>query len=156
MATPNKPIIESIKIIHKVDTTPDWSYLESQYEELPHGKIRIISSCQVEQKFADEHPKLAKKYLKQNEARLEQVNRGEVWQLGVIAEATVRTTEGNISRLETLTSGGLWGMESDGGKEYFAETEQDQLADLKDHLEAFNVDTSNFEELAKNAQVEDA
>lgn len=51
-----------------------------------------------------------------------------------IAQVSYPVRQG-CRRLETLRSGGLWGIESDSGKEYLAEIEQAQLGDLKEHLE---------------------
>jgi hypothetical protein len=47
-------------------------------------------------------------------------------------------------RLETFTSGGLWGIDSDSGADYKRNEEIMQLRELKEHLEVFGVDTSDF------------
>jgi hypothetical protein len=70
------------------------------------------------------------------------------WVIGIIAEAIVKYPEGNNGsyRLETLSSSGLWGIENNSGK-YLDEVGEEQLAELKQHLECFNVDTSNFDSI---------
>ena len=77
---------------------------------------------------------------------------GDWWMLGIMARAEVSYAigQGN-SRLESLTSGGLWGIESDSGAEYIETVAREELADLKAHLGHFSVDLSNFDELAELA-----
>jgi hypothetical protein len=152
-----QPIIESITIFHKIDESPDWSYLETEYEKLPHGKLRIISSAQIDQDFADKHPRTALRYITENAERMRQINEGLIWAVGIYAKAVVSyaISENGDRRLETFQSGGLWGIESDSVRAYFEEVEQEQLEDLKDHLKTFNVDVSNFEEIAKTTEKKD-
>lgn len=84
-----------------------------------------------------------KKYALQDFERMESAERGN-WQMeGCVAKATVSYSIGNGSRrLETLTSGGLWGIESDSDKKYLRTLEDEELADLADHLEHFGIETS--------------
>ena len=66
--------------------------------------------------------------------------------IGIRAKAEVSYSIGNGNRrLEWLTSGGLWGIDGDADNEEIEEVEQMQLDELKEHLEVFNIDTSNFE-----------
>jgi hypothetical protein len=51
--------------------------------------------------------------------------------IGIKAHAQVQTN--GISTIQTIHSGGLWGVETDS---YFAEIEKDELADLRRELEA--------------------
>lgn len=69
----------------------------------------------------------------------------------VVAVVSYDCGQGN-RRIERLSSGGLWGIESDSSAEYLASVERDELADLKSHLETFSVDCSNFAELAGKAE----
>lgn len=57
---------------------------------------------------------------------------GEYYYLGILAEAQVRLSKN--ATIQRFTSGGLWGIESDSGPEYFAEVEKEELADLKSTL----------------------
>jgi len=86
--------------------------------------------------------------------RREGLNNGDWYFLGIMAEAEVsyEVVSGD-RRLETLISGGLWGIESDSGH-YLEEVKKAELADLKQHLEKFNVDTSNWDELVKDLEIE--
>jgi hypothetical protein len=146
----DKPKIEQIIVQRIVDDNPDVSWLKTEYEKLPHGKLKIISSCRYDQKMADEHPRRTLRYIMQDRSRLESF--GTSWvELGITATAVVSYVEENVTppckRLEWLKSGGIWGIESDSSEDYLLQEEQGQLKDLKAHLERFNVDTSNFEEI---------
>ena len=80
--------------------------------------------------------------------RMEAYNRDDWAMYGVVAKAEVSRPIGNgCRRIETFSSGGLWGIESDSDDSYFAEVAAQELADLKGHLEAFGVDTSNWADL---------
>jgi hypothetical protein len=49
-------------------------------------------------------------------------------------------------RIETFTSRGCWGVESD-AEDHIEEIEKEELADLKRHLEVFGVDVTGFDEI---------
>ena len=93
------------------------------------------------------------KYGMQDYKRMEGLNNGDWGFIGIQAEAKVSYAIGGGSRrLEDLTSGGLWGIESDSG-DYLAEVVKDELIDLKSHLEKFNVDLSNWDELVDGIEL---
>ena len=72
-------------------------------------------------------------YIEQDYQRMESLNRGAWHYLGIIAKAEVQLTpEGPI---QTIRSGGLWGIESDSGSEYLESVKQEELADLRRQLE---------------------
>lgn len=73
------------------------------------------------------------KYGKQDYDRMESLNRGSWCFIGIIAKATIQLTS-NLT--QEITSGGLWGIESDSGQEYFDEVEKEQLAELRRELES--------------------
>jgi hypothetical protein len=83
--------------------------------------------------------RLYRKYAKQDAERMRGLC-NNLWAfVGVQATATVSYPIGNGSaRLETLRSGGLWGIESDAGS-YLKEVAQEELADLRGHLEHFGI-----------------
>ena len=133
--------IESITVERINDNQPDLSWLESSVE---NGKI---DSCQYSQKDYDEDRENTEKYIEQDQARLESYYQGNWNMLGIRAIAKVSYSIGNGNRrLETLTSGGIWGVESDSDQDYFETLEQEELDNLKEHLETFGVDVSDFEE----------
>lgn len=69
-------------------------------------------------------------YTKQDYARMESLNNQNWCYLGIGAKAKV--TVGNVC--QTVTSGGLWGIESDSEESYLKEEEQNQLAELREVL----------------------
>jgi len=73
------------------------------------------------------------KYGKQDFDRMESLNNGNWCFIGIIAKAKIVTENGTI---QTIRSGGLWGIESDSDKSYIAEIEQEQLAELRKELTA--------------------
>jgi len=74
--------------------------------------------------------------------------------IGVYAIATVQYPIGSGSyRLQTFESGGLWGIASDSEPGYIEEVDQEQLDDLRGHLERFGVNVENFTVLAAKAAV---
>jgi hypothetical protein len=88
-------------------------------------------------------------YLEQEgfEERLAEYEAGNFHFMGCQARAEVSYPIGQgCRRLEQFSSGGLWGIESDSERSFLQETEKEELADLKAHLERFGVDTSDFDE----------
>ena len=79
-------------------------------------------------------------YLDQDEFedRKEEFERGDFSFVGVRAEADV-VIEGVV---QTLTSAGLWGIESDSGEEYIEDTALEEYEGLRDILKAVGVSTS--------------
>lgn len=111
--------VEAITIEWLNDDDPDLSWL-TQFEN---------SSDPEEQKYA-----------KQDRERLESY--GSDWEMmGCRAKAEVSYSIGQGSRRsEWFTSSGLWGIESDSEEQYKSEVEQEQLADLRSHLEHFGIE----------------
>lgn len=89
--------------------------------------------------------KLDELYAEQDKERLEHY--GLTWRcVGIYAQAEVSYSIGNgSSRRESLKSAGLWGIESDSEQSYLKEVECEQLNELKEHLEVFSVDVSEFD-----------
>ena len=82
-------------------------------------------------------------YGMQDYKRMEGLNNGDWCYIGIMAEAVVKypdSTDCGSYRLETLTSGGLWGIESDSEESYLESIEQEELADLKNHLATFGIE----------------
>ena len=85
-------------------------------------------------------PEDVRKYVKQDYERMESMNKGHWNYIGIRAEAKI-VVEGHIQR---ITSGGLWGIETDSEEGYFAEVESDELADLKSQLKALGFGTCSI------------
>jgi hypothetical protein len=73
-------------------------------------------------------------YVREDYKRHEALNRGDWCYLGISASAEVQLSE--RGPIQTLRSGGLWGIESDSDKSYFGEVEAEELAALRSELEA--------------------
>jgi hypothetical protein len=65
--------------------------------------------------------------------RTEALNRGEWCYLGIMATANIVLPGSDV--VQRIASGGLWGIESDSGDDYFAEVEAEELAGLRGELE---------------------
>lgn len=90
----------------------------------------------------------------QDYARAKAYSNGDWQYIGIRAEAVVSYDTGNGDRrIETLTSGGLWGIESDGSQDYIIAVVDEELAELKSHLEQFSIDTANWDELTKGIEL---
>ena len=91
-------------------------------------------------------------YGMQDYKRMECLAHGD-WQfIGICAEAQVSRPIGDgCRRLQTLTSGGLWGIESDSDRAYLVDVAQEQCLDLRAHLAAFGVPLDIFQTLADEA-----
>jgi hypothetical protein len=65
----------------------------------------------------------------------------EWWMLGCRARAhcLVEIAPG-VTRGQTFTSSGLWGVESDSGQDYLKEVEREQLEELREYLEVWGFD----------------
>lgn len=145
----NKARIDSIKVERLTDECPDVSYLETEQDE----QGNIISSCQYTQEEYLKNPKQVQGYIDEDNNRLEKFYSGEICMLGIQVKAEVSYSldkQGN-RRIEHFTSGGLWGIESDSDEEYLKDIQVEQVDDLRGHLEQFNVNLNNFDELAGQA-----
>lgn len=94
------------------------------------------------------------KYGYQDFKHMEQIERGNLQFIGIYATAKISySIEQGSRRIETFRSGGLWGIEEGykGSDKYIREEEKNQLDELREHLEQFNIDLSTFDELAAEA-----
>ena len=73
-----------------------------------------------------------RKYTREDYERMERLNRGDWRYLGIRVEAQVQTH--GQSTIQRISSGGLWGIESDSERSYFDEVAQDELRELKNEL----------------------
>lgn len=154
-----KPRIEVIRIVRRLDESPDLSYLGAYGNKWKPGAIdREELGDLGRHEYQYFYPAMTGEETgnldspSEDYRRMESYGRGDWCMLGLIAEAQVSVQKEGVQRLETFTSSGLWGIESDSGRDYIEEVKQDELADLKSHLESFGVDTSNFADLADEAE----
>lgn len=79
-------------------------------------------------------PNEVRRYVRQDYERMESMNRQQWGFIGISATAEVQLN--GMSTIQTIRSGGLWGIESDSGADHFAEVEGEELAALKTELHA--------------------
>lgn len=123
--------INSVTINRMVDDNPDTSYL-GEYSNLSDSGDAIDRKERGDmlrneyRYFNPTNPE----YVEQDYERMESLNRGGWCYLGIQAQAEV-IVNGTIQR---ITSGGLWGIESDSGSDYFEEVAAEQCEELRDTL----------------------
>jgi hypothetical protein len=107
-----------------------------------------------------------RKYVRQDYERMERFNQGSWCFVGVRAEASyvlqswgcwdtsANMFSGGCGPIQTLTSGGLFGIESDSDSKYFAEVGRWELADLKAQLLALGFSKRAISNAFKSVQEE--
>lgn len=163
-----KPTIESITIEHIMETQPDLSYLgeytddstdaikRSQYKN--SSKYQYFKPAQSYNKIRKWYHEngyskgncdfYARQQRQQDFERMESYELQDWYVMGIVAKCEVKYSIGNGSyRLEHFTSGGLWGIESDSEQKYIDDIEHEQLQDLKEHLQTFNINVKNFDKI---------
>lgn len=120
-----KPFVFKFVIKKMLDTDPDLSYLQQDYSADDGGIT----------------PEENAKYMQQDSERLERYNAGYWCMYGIRAECEyyLPNDDGSSAIVQTLTSGGLWGIESDSEKSYFEEIGRDELAQLKKHCDQLGI-----------------
>lgn len=72
--------------------------------------------------------------------------------IGIEAISTISYPINDVKRLDTLSSGGLWSIDYRYSiEDYHKDIMREQLEDLKNHLNTFNVNTDNFDMFVENA-----
>ena len=98
-------------------------------------------------------PEEVRKYTRQDYERMERLNAGDWCYIGIRAEVDVQTSFG--SPIQTITSGGLWGIESDSDKAYFAEVAAEELGQLKTELRALGFSARAISKAFKSENVKE-
>ena len=124
---PKVPTVTKITVKRIIDGDPDLSYLQQNYEEKEFSETQRIE------------------YKQKDKERLESY--GTFWfMLGIKAEAEYLIPNGSYAIIQNLHSGGLWGVESDSGKDYLESIENEQIDELKDYCRKMNIEIpSNVE-----------
>ncbi len=131
--------INKILIKRKFDIHTDLSHLGTFSND--KGKYAIEHDLNDHRTFnyfnADNVENM--KQAKQNYKRVMEYENQQVCDYGIIAEAEISTSIYNETTflINTLTSGGLWGVSSDRGESEFKEAEKGQLEELKEVLKSF-------------------
>lgn len=134
---------KAIKIDVKriVDENPDLSFLETtpEYHYGKNGSNWEHVSEEDRQKIIAQYGSIwnaCMTYAKNDKERLEAYNRGTWEMIGIKAVATIHIpVDGdNTVKIQTIDSGGLFGIESDEGEDYIKDIEREQIAEVKKYL----------------------
>lgn len=95
------------------------------------------------------------KEARQNYNRIMDYEKGNIIDYGVMAEAEIMTQkEGNdYWKIDHITSGGLWGLSSDSGNQYFQDEAKNQLAELAETLAEFGFTQKEIKQAIKQAVI---
>jgi hypothetical protein len=138
--------IVDIKIVHQPDTisTPDHlgTYTvedsDTTIDRKEKGHLRRGQFCY----FEPANPE----YADADYERAEAFNNSQWNYVGVQAVATIETN----GLRNKLTSGGLWGIESDSATEYFAEVGAEEVEALRDVLMELGFTAAEIEQAARS------
>lgn len=167
--------IFEIRFRHEMDTDADLSHLgeftddpsewaivcqEGEYLKKLGKKYEIPSRGRTFRFFVpvagDEKPgnKAYQEYGKQDFKRMQDYNEGGWHEMGIIAEAEIEVSldGGKNWKIDKLTSGGLWGIESDSGEDYFAQVEKEQLHELKAYLVEYGFSEAEIAAACENTE----
>jgi hypothetical protein len=98
-----------------------------------------------------------RKYVRQDYERMESLNAGNWCFVGIRAEAEIGLPRSGDSYLtQKLSSGGLWGIESDSENSHFESVEKDELADLRQVLKEMGFSSRAISTAIKNFERKDA
>ena len=106
--------------------------------------------------YKGESPEDIRKYVRQDYERMERLNRGDWSFVGVRADAEILLPSGDASIVQEITSGGLWGIESDSDKSHFAEIEKEELFELENQLHAAGFSKRAIAAAFKNVERENS
>ncbi len=166
----------SIKVRVEIDEHPDLSWLGEYTDNLPY-KLDLRRGDAFERRHRERHTykyftpamtvgehrrglsklgysrgvaeELARYYCRRDFERMEGYNRGDWWMVGIWAEAAVVIH--NV--VQTISSGGLWGVESDAGRDYHLEVANEEVASLRAILETLDLVPADFAERIEEALV---
>lgn len=144
-------MLQNISIVWAVDTYPDLSYIgeyavtwkpgaidREELGDMRHGEFRYFVPAMTGEETGNPDSPM------EDYRRMEKFNRGDWWCEGCRAVAEV--VIGGV--LQKITSGGLWGIESDGGDEYKNEIAVEQYNELVEILLEMGFERRDIERAA--------
>jgi hypothetical protein len=108
---------------------------------------KIIESSQYSNADIEELGlETVRQYCKEDEARIKQFEDGDLYSVGVVAEAELIHSKekdggGTIHKISTA---GVWGIDSDATEDDFREVGEEELEALKDILSDMGIDEEEF------------
>ena len=112
-------------IKHILDEQPDLSYLGEFSNTWEKGAIEHSNDSRMSRYFIPANPE----YGQQDYEHMMDYERDHWWMIGIVAEIYFKDKAYPIAR-----SGGLWGVQSDSERSYFAEIEEEQIAEAEAEL----------------------
>jgi hypothetical protein len=97
-------------------------------------------------------PEEVRSYVKQDYERMESLNAGHWSYMGIRAEAEIILDPFGIATVQRISSGGLWGIESDSDASYITDVENDELSDLRHELHAIGFSKRAISTAFKNVE----
>jgi hypothetical protein len=97
-------------------------------------------------------PAEVRSYVKQDYERMESLNAGNWYYIGIRAKAEIILDPFGIATVQTISSGGLWGIESDSDASYITDVENDELSDLRHELHAIGFSKRAISTAFKNVE----
>ena len=127
--------------------------------DMERGEYRYFNG-NVEN-YKGETPEKIHEYILRDYERMERLQRGDWGYLGIRAVAEIAISNDPHKRTNTswtvqeITSGGLYGVESDSNKEYLVEIEQEELFGLREQLTALGFSKRAIATAFKNVTRDD-
>lgn len=121
-----------------------------EHGDMGRNEFRYFNAC-VEN-YEGETPEDTRKYVRQDYERMESLNAGHWCFIGIQAEARIEKV--NVRAFQ-ITSGGLWGIESDSDKSDLESVEKDELSDLREQLKALGFSSRAISTAFKNVERKD-
>jgi hypothetical protein len=118
-----------------------------------HWNNREFRYFNPSRNYNGEKPEDIRKYVAQDYARVEDLNACGWCFIGIRAEAEYSVGESRNGYLgQDITSGGLWGIESDSEESYFTSVENEELADLAVQLKGIGFSGRAIASAFKNVE----
>jgi len=124
--------------------------------DMGRGELRYFNGC-VEN-YKGESPEKIREYVIRDYERMERLQRGDWCFVGIQAEAeiTIAVSGRDAHVTQTITSGGLWNIESSSDASFFKSVEDEELSTLREQLRALGFSARAVSAAVKNAQRENA
>ena len=152
--------ITKITVERIADEYPNINYL-GEYADKPNSDYSIErESCGAREfryfnpnwenyKGCDEEE--IRKYCQQDYERMESLNAGKWCYIGIKAVAEIQTSgNGKIWLCNEISTGGLWGIESDSGEDYLKSEGNIELSELEKLLIEFGFSENEINEARRN------
>ncbi len=117
--------------------------------DMERGELRYFNG--VVGNYKGEPPEKIREYVRRDYERMERLQREDWCYIGIRAEAEILIPSGSASVVQEITSGGLWGIESDSDASYLADISAEELSELREQLLAFGLSTRAITAAFKDA-----